>query len=281
MKTSVPLDRVIRQALLEDAAFRDITTNTFVPKDHRSSAVIFSKNEAVVSGIEIAKRVFMMLDRNIAVRVLVKDGQKIRKGQKVLIVKGRTRALLSGERTALNFLSYLSAIATKTNAFVTKVKPFKAQILDTRKTTPTLRFLERYAVRCGGGFNHRDDLAVMMMVKDNHRAVLGSGSLSGSVNNAARTTDVAIEVEVDTWAQFQDALTSRADIILLDNMTPAMIKKAVALRNKTAKRILLEASGGISLANVRRYAQTGVDRISVGELTHSRQAVDFSMEAVS
>ncbi len=280
MKISVPLDRVIRQALIEDAAFRDITTNSLVPRDHRSSAVIFSKEEAVVSGVEIAKRVFTMLDGKAGVRFLVKDGQKIKKGQKVLTVQGRTRAVLSGERVALNFLSYLSAIATKTACFVTKVKPYKTWILDTRKTTPTLRFLERYAVRCGGGYNHRDDLAAMMMIKDNHR-VAASGSIAQAVDRVYRKVDVAIEVEVDTWTQLQDALQSRADIILLDNMTPAMVKKAVKLRDQKAPSMLLEASGGIDLSNVRQYARAGVDRISVGELTHSREAIDFSMEAVS
>ncbi len=222
-------------------------------------------------------RVFRSLDPKVQIKVLVKDGQAVKRGQKVLSVKGPTRSLLSGERVALNFISYLSAISTKTARFVGKVRPFKTQILDTRKTTPMLRFLERYAVRCGGGHNHRDHLEQMMMIKDNHLAV-SSGSILQAVQRARKAVDVAIIVEVDTLAQLRDALNTEADIILLDNMTPAMISQAVALRKKQGSRILLEASGGIHLTNVGAYARAGVDRISIGELTHSREAIDFSME---
>jgi nicotinate-nucleotide pyrophosphorylase (carboxylating) len=278
MKSIPTLDRIIRLALQEDAPAGDVTTDTLVDKNGRSKAVIFSKEEAVVSGIEIAKRVFQILDTNATVKVLVKDGQKIKKGQAVLKVIGRTRALLTGERVALNFLSYLSAIATKTGHFVSKVKPYKAWILDTRKTTPTLRFLERYAVRCGGGYNHRDNLSEMAMIKDNHLFALGE--IKGAVEQLRQKTDVAVEVEVDTLEQLREALKTGADIILLDNMTPAQVGRAVKIRNQINKRILLEASGGIRLTNVRAYAQAGVDRISIGELTHSRQAVDFSMEII-
>jgi nicotinate-nucleotide pyrophosphorylase (carboxylating) len=277
MKTENSLDRVIREALWEDRAHRDVTTTTLVDKSHRSQAVIFSKQQAVFCGGEIAKRVFRSLDPKVQIKILVKDGQTLKRGQKVLSVKGPTRALLSGERVALNFLSYLSAISTKTAQFVSKVRPFKTQILDTRKTTPTLRFLERYAVRCGGGHNHRDHLEEMMMIKDNHLAV-SSESIPQAVKRASKTVDVSIIVEVDRLAQLRDALNSGPDIVLLDNMTPALIKQAVALRKKLGSRVLLEASGGIHLGNVGRYAQAGVDRISVGELTHSRHAIDFSME---
>jgi len=271
------LDSLIRQSLQEDIADGDVTTNTLVGQSQRSRAVIFAKEAAVVSGVEIAKRVFTMLNAATRVRISVEDGQKVKKGQTVLTVEGSTRTLLTGERVALNFLSYLSAIATKTSRFVALVKPYKTQILDTRKTTPTLRCLERYAVRCGGGHNHRDNLNEIMMIKDNHLLVAGS-SLVDAVEAAYRKVNVAIEVEVDTLAQFRDALLTHADIILLDNMTPAMIKRAVQLRKALKKSVLLEASGGIKLANVRAYARTGVDRISIGELTHSRESIDFSME---
>jgi len=277
MKPFDRLDRVIRQALVEDRARQDITTAAVLKKTQTAQAVILCQQEAVVCGIEIAKRVFKILNPHLQIRALVQDGQKIKKNQKVLIIQGRARALLSGERVALNFLSYLSAIATKTNRFVERIKPSKTYILDTRKTTPTLRFLERYAVRCGGGHNHRDDLAQMMLIKDNHLVAAG-GLVKEVIECALNKAGVSVEVEVDNLAQLQDAFQTSADIILLDNMTPAAVKKAVTMRNNLKKSVLLEASGGIKLANVRRYAQTGVDRISIGELTHSREAVDFSME---
>jgi nicotinate-nucleotide pyrophosphorylase (carboxylating) len=277
MKGTSQLDRVIRQALAEDRAARDLTTNALVGSAHRSKAVIFSKEEAVACGLTVAKRVFELRDAKTRIRLHGSDGQKVKKGQTVLTVEGPTRALLSAERTVLNFLSYLSAIATKTGRFVDRVKPFKTQILDTRKTTPTLRFLERYAVRCGGGVNHRDNLSDMMMIKDNHLLVAGQ-SIAGAVKAARRNADVALEVEVDTLAQFKNILGSGADIILLDNMAPKQIREAVRLRDRAKSRVLLEASGGIDLSNVRVYAQTGVDRLSIGGLTHSRDAIDFSME---
>ena len=277
MKTLSSIDRIIRQALAEDLAGGDVTTNALVSRTHVSQAVIISKEDAVVCGLEIAKRVFRSLDPKISIKLLVQDGQKIKKNQKVLRIKGCTRTLLSAERVALNFLSYLSAIATTTNHFVAKTKPYSAQILDTRKTTPTLRTLERYAVRCGRGHNHRDNLHDMVMIKDNHLA-MSDRSLRETVNTACKKTNVSVEIEVDTLSQFKEALSTRADIILLDNMTPAMIKKAVAMRNRLKSSVLLEASGGINLSNVRNYAKTGVDRISIGELTHSRRAIDFSME---
>jgi nicotinate-nucleotide pyrophosphorylase (carboxylating) len=280
MNRSPQLDRVIRQALAEDLAGGDVTTNTLVAKNHRSGAVILSKQDAVLCGLTIAKRVFTTLDPGLSVRLLAQDGQAIKKNQKVLMIKGPTRSLLTAERVALNFLSYLSAIATKTSRFVQEIKPFKAQILDTRKTTPTLRFLERYAVRCGGGRNHRDNLNEMILIKDNH-LLTAQGPLRQIVDDTQKKADVSIEVEVDTIAQLREVLMSRADIILLDNMPPATVRKAVQMRNRLNKAVLLEASGGITLKNVRHYAQAGVDRISIGQLTHSREAVDFSMEVTA
>jgi nicotinate-nucleotide pyrophosphorylase (carboxylating) len=279
MKSVSLLDRVIRQALEEDRAWDDVTTQTLVDASARAEAVIFCKQDAIVCGLDVAKRVFHALNPGLHIQMLVKDGERIKKNQKILRLKGPTRALLTAERTALNFLSYLSAIATKTNRFVGAVKPFKTQILDTRKTTPTLRFLERYAVHCGGGYNHRDNLSDMMLIKDNHWLTT-EAPLAQVIDQAVSKISVAVEVEVDRLDQLEKVLKSKADVILLDNMTPAMIRRAVILRKAAKSAVLLEVSGGINLKNVRRYAQTGVDRISIGELTHSREAVDFSMEVV-
>lgn len=274
------IDAIIRNALREDIGNGDVTTSVLIDRNKSSKAVLFTKQDAVVCGLEVAKRVFRQLDKNSRVKFFVKDGQRVKKNTKILTVQGQTRSLLSAERTALNFLSYLSAVATKTKRFVDEIRPYKAQVLDTRKTTPTLRFLERYAVRCGGGYNHRDNLSDMVMIKDNHWLCIKDRSIQTAVRQLRIKTNVAVEVEVDTFEQFHDALKSGADVILLDNMTPVQIQKAVKLRNQLKKNILLEVSGGVGLGNIKRYAKTGVDRISVGALTHSREAIDFSMEII-
>ncbi len=274
------LDAIIRNALREDLGKGDVTTRSLISARQKATATIIAKQDAVVCGLEVAKKVFWHLDKNLNVKFFVNDGQKIKRNTRVLIAKGGARTLLTGERVALNFLSYLSAIATRTKTFVDAVKPYKVQILDTRKTTPTLRFLERYAVRCGGGHNHRDHLSDMAMIKDNHWLCIGDRSIQEAVRQLRMETNVAIEVEVDTLGQFHDALESEADVILLDNMPPTHIQKAVKLRNKSKKNVLLEVSGGINFGNVKRYAKTGVDRISIGGLTHSREAIDYSMEII-
>lgn len=275
------IDKLIRSAIKEDMPEGDVTTLALIKSSHRTRAVLFTKQDVVICGLDIAKRVFELMDRNIRVRLLAKDGQKLKKNTKVLLVEGRTQSLLSAERTALNFLSYLSAIATKTDQYVREVHPYKARVMDTRKTSPTLRFVERYAVRCGGGYNHRDHLSHMAMIKDNHLLCISGRSIKDAVHAVKKKANIDVEVEVDTLIQFRDALESGADIIMLDNMSPAQIHKAVQLRNKFKKNILLEVSGGVKLGNIKQYAQAGVDRISVGALTHSREAIDFSMEIIS
>ena len=189
---------------------------------------------------------------------------------------------MTGERTALNFLGYLSGIATNTRRYVRAVLPYKGVILDTRKTTPTLRELEKYAVRCGGAENHRFDLEGMILVKDNHRWACRRTSIARMVKRLRKGTREVIEFEVDTLAQFEQALAAGVDIILLDNMNCAQMKKAVILKNKSEewRRPLLEASGGITLKNIKQVARTGVDRISIGALTHSRRSIDVSMEFI-
>ncbi|MBL8013310.1 MAG: carboxylating nicotinate-nucleotide diphosphorylase [Candidatus Omnitrophica bacterium] len=267
----------MRTAIREDVQGGDVTTHALVAASHRSEAVIFSKEPAVLCGIEIACKVFRVLNRNVKCQMLAKDGQEIKPMKPVLALSGSSRALLTAERTALNFLSYLSAIATKTFRFVQQVKPYSCTILDTRKTTPTLRFLERYAVRTGGGSNHRHDLAEMAMIKDNHWLIAGREKIAEAMR-LIRQKRVPVELEVDNLKQLEEALQWNVDIILLDNMTPETVKKAVGLRNKWSKKTLLEVSGGINTENIRSYAKTGVDRISIGGLTHSRNAIDFSME---
>lgn len=275
------LDGIIARALKEDKAGRDITTALLISGSQNCRAEIIFKEDAVICGVEIVHRVFQRLDRRVRFSCGRRDGQKVKKNTKTIHLEGKARALLSGERTALNFLSYLSGIAMRTSQYVEKVSPYPVKILDTRKTTPGLRILEKYAVRCGGGFNHRWDLSEVVFIKDNHRAALGEGrGLAGLIPNLRKKTPSPIIIEVDNLEQFYEVLPARPDIILLDNMPIEHIREAVraARKLKPSRRPLLEASGGITLANIRAIARTGVERISIGALTHGRQSVDISME---
>ena len=291
------IKNIITQALREDAVFADITTNSLIPKHHQSRANILIKEEAIVCGLEIVKDVFKTLDRGVEFKVFFKDGSKVKKNTVVAVIKGKTRALLSGERVALNFLGHLSAIATLTHQFVQKVKPSKVKILDTRKTTPGLRILEKYAVLCGGGENHRSDLSEMVLIKDNHRHIIVSPSkLRDVIQDLKKKTQKLIEVEVDSLRELREVLKASPDIILLDNMSPSQVKKVVNLVKREKRRLpelsvpthnwqrakqpLLEASGGITITNVSAFARTGVDRISIGSLTHSARAINVSMEII-
>ena len=275
-------DPIIRKALEEDRVRHDVTTQRLIGPLEVSSARIVVKEKAVVCGLAVVRQVFQDLDKNVRCVFLCPEGREAGKNVTVLTVQGKTRALLAGERTALNFLGYLSGIATNTHRYVRAVLPYKVAILDTRKTTPTLRELEKYAVRCGGAENHRSDLEDMILVKDNHRWACRRMSVARMVKRLRKGTTKVIEFEVDTLAQFEQALAAGVDIILLDNMNCVQMKKAVTLRNKNEKwrRPLLEASGGITLKNIEQVARTGVDRISVGALTHSRRSIDVSMEFI-
>ncbi len=276
------IKKIVAAALVEDLGKGDITTNSLVPTHYRSSADLIAKSGGVVCGLVFAAQAFRQLDGGITFKTLVREGQKIKPGTKIVLVHGSTRALLSGERVAVNFLSYLSGVASQTRAFVAAVKPYKVIIMDTRKTTPLFRLLERYAVKVGGGVNHRFDLSTMPMIKDNHIAsAAGKMNLQELVTLVRSKTKKKVELEVESLRQFKEGLLSGADILLLDNMTPAAIRQAVHLRNQAKSKILLEASGGIRLHNVRAYAKTGVERISVGGLTHTRQPFDISMEFAS
>jgi len=280
MKTN-ELNAFILQALREDAVGRDITTNALISKTQISKGRIIMKEDSVICGLAIAKKVFQKLSPDVRFQTSFKDGAKVRRNTTIATVKGRTRTLLTGERTALNFLAYLSGIATTTNQFVQKTRRDKVKILDTRKTTPGLRMLEKYAVRCGGGYNHRADLSELVLVKDNHReACYPKISIPQAVERIRRKTRKKLEIEVDNLIQFKQALTVHPEMILLDNMSCQHMKRAVQWNRKILhkQRPLLEASGGITLRNVAAVAKTGVDRISIGALTHSHKAINISME---
>lgn len=275
-------DSIIRRALEEDRVRYDVTTQRLIGPLEVSSARIVVKEKAVVCGLAVVRQVFQYLDKNVRCVFLCPEGKEAGKNVTVLTVRGKTRALLAGERTALNFLGYLSGIAANTRRYVRAVLPYKVAILDTRKTTPTLRELEKYAVRCGGAENHRSNLEDVILVKDNHRWACRRMSIAQMVKRLRKGTTKVIEFEVDTLAQLEQALAAGVDIVLLDNMHCVQMKKAVTLRNKNGKwrRPLLEASGGITLKNIEQVARTGVDRISVGALTHSRRSIDVSMEFI-
>jgi len=280
----------IRQALKEDIGRRDITTELTISKDERSRAVLLAKEDLVVCGIDLAGEVFRQQDIGIRFKIAVKDGLSVRKGSVLARIEGKTSSIFAAERVALNFLGLLCGIATLTREYVLAVKPYKAKIMDTRKTIPGLRELEKYAVRTGGGVNHRMRLDEMVLLKDNHiRVTKSSGrkvtKLNDVIGHIRRkiSKSVKIEVEAENLLQFRQALKAKPDIIMLDNMSIGNIKKAVSLmraahdRRHTTK---LEASGGVTLKNVRKIAATGVDMISVGALTHSPKTADVSLESV-
>lgn len=268
-------DRV-RAALTEDRAWDDVTTLGIVADDARSRASVIAGEPGVVAGTACAVAAFELLDPACRTSVLIADGGRAERGDVVLTIDGPTRAILSAERVALNFLQRLSGVATATAAYVDAVRGTRARILDTRKTTPGWRELEKSAVRAGGGANHRMDLASMALIKDNHLAAVG-GDVAAAVARvrAWLPAGAEVEVEADTLEQVAAALAAGAERILLDNMTLDHMREAVAL---VASRARLEASGGVTLATVRRIAETGVDDISVGALTHSSPALDLRLD---
>ena len=275
---SYNIQGIIETALREDIGAGDISTTATVDKKAEGSAEIIVKEGLIVAGILIAEAVFKTVDAGIAFKAFVKDGESVKKGKTIARISGRLSSLLAGERVALNFLQRLSGIATLTSCFVAKVKGCRAKILDTRKTTPGLRILEKYAIRMGGGFNHRFGLCDGILIKDNHIAAVGS--IMEAVLRARENIphNMLIEVEAKNLDEVRGAILAGADVIMLDNMKPAVMKQAVKIIGKKA---LIEASGGVNLQNVRVIAKTGVDFISIGALTHSARAVDISMEVVS
>ena len=282
------LEDLIRGALREDIGSGDITTELLIPKNKVIKAVIILKEKAVVAGLEIAQRVFRAIDKNIQFKVTSADGSQEKPGKIIAKIQGQAGSILSGERTALNFLSHLSGVATVTRSFVDEVKPYKAKIMDTRKTTPGLRELEKYAVALGGGHNHRMGLWDAVLVKDNHIAVLKAGARGINIKDIARLVKekkpkgMKTDIEVRNLKEFQEVLEIPPDIIMLDNMDISQIKKAVAMRDAQRNRqnVKIEVSGGVRLSNIKAIARAGVDMISIGALTHSAKAVDMSLEVI-
>ena len=271
------ISHCIRRALEEDIGPGDVTTDAIVPANAILVGRIVAKQDGVVAGLAIAKGVLLTLSQNVAVLAQVQDGSTVKRGTELALIRGSARALLTGERTALNFLGRMSGIATLTRQFVDAVKGTNAVILDTRKTAPGLRTTDKLAVRLGGGQNHRTGLFDMVLIKDNH--IDFAGSITAAVERVqASGTVVPIEVETRSLENVREALALGIDRILLDNMSPALMREAVGL---CAGRAKLEASGNVTLDNVLEVAETGVDYISVGALTHSPRVFDASLEFVA
>ena len=280
--TEKQIDAVIDIALEEDAGQGDVTSEALIPTDLTGKARLLIKEKGVLAGIEIAKRVFQHIDPMLQVDILIKDGTAIKPGDIAATIDGSVISILEAERTALNFLQRLSGIASLTAEYVAKVKGTEAKIYDTRKTTPGLRLLEKYAVRMGGGQNHRMHLVDAVLIKDNHIAALRAmgTSLTDILAKARKNAPegISIEVEVTCLEEAAEAMKGGADIIMLDNMSAGEMKQAV---EKGAGVVKFEASGGITLENIRQVAMTGVDIISIGALTHSYKALDISLEMES
>ena len=270
------IKELVTVALREDIGEGDITTKACFPKKRNAKARIIAKQRGIIAGLRIAKIVFKTVDNKINFKSLVKDGIEVKKGDVLAEISGNITSILAGERTALNFLGRLSGIATLTKKYVEKVKPYKARIFDTRKTTPGLRDIEKYAVSVGGGQNHRTGLYDMVLIKDNHLKI-GNKNIKELVQSVRGRIpkDVKIEIEAENLLQVKEALQSEVDIIMLDNMDIQTIKKAISLVKNLSE---IEISGNVSLDSVEELAKCGVDRISVGKLTHSAEAMDISLK---
>jgi nicotinate-nucleotide pyrophosphorylase (carboxylating) len=273
------LRRLVEHAIEEDLGRGDVTSDLLVPPDTAARGSLRSRNRGVIAGLEVAAMAFELVDAQVQFEARIKDGDSVAQDQELALVSGSARSLLRAERVALNFLQRLSGVATLTSQYVEAVRGTRARIVDTRKTTPGLRSLEKYAVRAGGGFNHRRDLSDAMMIKDNHLAVIAALglSLSKAVKHARQSLPhtLKIEIEVDRLDQIPEALDAGADIILLDNMSLEDLRKAVGAING---RAIVEASGGVNLGTISDIAATGVDVISVGALTHSAPALDIGFD---
>lgn len=274
------VDQIIKNALQEDLGWGDVTTDSTIPADTMISGSFIAKQEGVVCGIEVCKRVFEMLDTAIVFEILAKDGQKVQKGDRIATIQGNARSILKGERVSLNLLQRMSGISTAANMYAQAVAGTSARVVDTRKTAPGLRILDKYAVLMGGCHNHRFNLSDLVLIKDNH--IKAAGGISPAIQAAKEKLSHAlkIEVEVESLEQLREAIAAGADIIMLDNMSLDTMKEAVQLAKGKA---LLEASGNVGLEgerNIRAIAETGVDIISVGALTHSVTAMDISLRFV-
>lgn len=268
---------LLKKALCEDRAWEDITSEILIPPSAQGQAALVAHQLGILCGLNVAETCFRLYDKNIRFKALRTDGARIKPGDIIARVKGPLRSLLSCERVGLNFLNHLSGIATLTSAFADKVRPYGTRIYDTRKTTPLWRDLEKYAVRVGGGYNHRKNLSEALFIKDNHIDACGGIEKALGIIFQRKKVPRPLIVEVRNLQQVKTAVRYPVDLILLDNMKPSMIEKTLKYKGK---RIEFEISGGINLKNVERYAQTGVSRISIGALTHSSKTLDISMEYI-
>jgi nicotinate-nucleotide pyrophosphorylase (carboxylating) len=273
------IHRAVRAALAEDIGGGDVTTLATIPATAVAVAAMRAREPLTVAGLAFAEAAFRLRSRAVRIKLLARDGQRVAAGARLLAISGPARAILSAERVALNFVQRLCGVATLTAQFVDAIKGTRARILDTRKTTPGWRRFEKYAVVCGGGRNHRLGLHDLVLIKDNHLAALRDAKPNAIAAGVRRAREkypqLQVEVEADTPAQVEEAAAAGADIILLDNMSPARLRQAV---KRVAGRAQTEASGGVNLKTVRAIAQTGVDFISVGALTHSARAVDIGLD---
>jgi nicotinate-nucleotide pyrophosphorylase (carboxylating) len=276
------LNVLIDLALAEDLGEAgDVTTRATIPEGQPGKAVFVARTAGVLAGLEAAKRVCQRVDPKLIFLPSFVDGDSLKKGDSIATVEGPMRSILSAERTALNFLQRLSGVATLTRQFVDAVAGLPTKILDTRKTTPGWRQVEKYAVRMGGGTNHRIGLFDMVLIKDNHIAAVG-GDITAAIRHAREQFPrLPVECEVESLQQLEIALVAKPEIVLLDNMSVEQMREAVARRNGIARGVQLEASGGVNLPTVRAIAETGVDRISVGALTHSAKALDIALDYLS
>ncbi len=268
------VENIIKTALMEDINYCDVTTDYLIPENQIGEGRLMAKADGIVCGVEVAARVFTMLDENMKIEILMHDGECVKSGDDIMKLKGKTTVLLKGERTALNLIQHMSGIATAANKYVRIIEGTKASIADTRKTLPGLRPLQKYAVICGGAKNHRYNLSDAAMLKDNH--IDAAGGITAAVTRLRSKIGhmTKIEVETRTLDELKEALEVGVDIIMLDNMSPELMEQAVEITNG---RALLEASGGITDETLRAVAESGVDIISIGALTHSVKAFDISM----
>ncbi len=268
---------LLRKVLEEDIGRGDVTTQILIPEKTSGEAFIVAKSTGVLAGLPIVKRVYSLLDSKVRVAFYKGDGQVVKPGIRVARIQGSLRSILTGERVALNFLGHLSGIATVTRKFVDRVKRYDVKIMDTRKTIPGLRVLQKYAVRCGGGVNHRIDLSEAVMIKDNHLEALDH-DWKKLDRILRKIKGKLVIIEVDKLSFLPQVIELGPDVILLDNMNPSQVRRAVAMVQKSGKKIALEVSGGVVFDQVKNFAKTGIDRISIGALTHSAPHLDFSLE---
>ncbi|MBF0517402.1 MAG: carboxylating nicotinate-nucleotide diphosphorylase [Nitrospirae bacterium] len=270
----------IRNALIEDIGHGDITTTQTIDAASRSEAALMAKEEAVVAGLPFFKAVFYITDPAVEIKALAADGQLVTKGTRIAAIYGSTRSILTAERLALNIMQRLCGVATLTRQFVESVSGLPVKIVDTRKTTPNMRYMEKYAVRAGGGHNHRFGLYDGVLIKDNH--ITACGGIKKAIEKVKKTPLLTkIEVEVKNLNELREALSTDVDVIMLDNMDTATMRQAVDKARALNSRVLIEASGNVTLQNVREIAATGVDIISTGYITHSARAADISLKIIA